>query len=425
MTEITRYYYNLLTSSNTSSKLQNEAYAVATLSIFLYGSLFIVAVYYYWKFVKHEKDSVRTAYTNIGKYDHAKKLFFGLLAISSLLEIPNYVGCLAGDGLTDCEWKSPDHLVFWFFHMIALCGYAYCVIIPCVLWSDMINKKDGRLFFSLHSYDCIKYYFQILLIAYFTNTFLDIIMSIVYYRLSDGFAYREAPTYKICALIESILIVFISSGCLYCGIQLEKYVQNTTFATLPLNVERKFLLSLNCILFVMVLSFLGRAILILRFAPGMPPSFQHPVNYGIYTFIARWIPDVICQALLVLIMRFSGKEIVARNSSLSYHPGGMANQEASDDYQPGSNEIADMEESLLAVYKFADILGRKDTVGSGSHHLDPPQDKRADSNATELRSTIGSWIDDVASSLRSSDVTRSDGSFTVGNPEVPVVPTVP
>eukprot|EP01040_Poterioochromonas_malhamensis_P004370 gene4370-4684_t len=415
-------------SSTHYGKLQNQAFAVASISIFLYGSMFIISMYYFIKFINHEKDNVRAAYTNIGKYDHAKKLFFGLLAVSSLLEIPNYIGCLAGNGITDCEWKTADHLLFWFFHLLALCGYAYCVIIPCLLWSDMINKKDGKLFFSSYKYDNIKHFFRFFLILYLINTCIDIIVSIIYYRNSDGFAYREAPTYSICVLIECIIIVFIAIGCLYCGIQLERYVYNTTFALIPIHIERKFLLSLNLILLVIVLSYLGRAILILRFVPGMPRNFQNPVNYAIYTFIARWIPHILCQGLLILIMRYSGKEIVARNSSLSYHPLNNNNnnlpgshQEISDEYHPGSNEIAEMEESLLAVYKFADILGRKETTNSGSYNLDNNGDKRSeDSKPMELRSTIGSWIDDVASSVRSSDVTRSDGSFTDFNhPERP------
>jgi hypothetical protein len=328
-----------------------------------------LAYYYYRKFSRQNTADSGKYQTLIGKYDHAKKLFFGVLTVSCLLEIPAYIGCLAYDGPTDCEWHYPDEILFWFFHLLALCGYACCIIIPCVLWSDMINKQDGKLFFSSYPYDCIKRYFQVMLLLYFFNSSLDILMTCVYYKMSNRVAYQDAPTYSVCALIECILIVFISVGCLYCGIQLQMYVHS---AKLNANVEIKFLFTLNLILFVIVLSFLGRAILVLRFAPNVPKSFKNPVNYVVYTIIARWTPDVFCQLLLIYIMRLSGNEILAKNSTIITQPqqnrmsGFFGKKDAlkdpllSDEYQPDSEELrASFEESLLPVLKMAEKYSTK------------------------------------------------------------------
>lgn len=397
-------------ADDSTTDLKNETIAVATISIVLYGSLLVVALFYYYKFVNHEKDDVRAAYTNIGKYDHAKKLFFGLLAISTALEIPNYLDCLARGGAVDCEWKGADHLIFWFFHLFALCGYAYCVIIPCVLWSDMINKKDGRLFFSVFVYDGIKRYFQVLLLLYLINSMIYMLLSLAYYDRSDsGRYFRDAPMYQVLALSESILIILISIGCLYCGIQLERHVHLRKFATLTPEVEKRFLFILNVILGIIVISFCVRGALVFRFAPGLPKSYREHISYGLHTLLARWIPTVLCQSLLILIMKSSGKEVVTRNSNLSF-PSLGPNQEHSFNYKHvPSNDSDDLEASLLAVYN---VLGAPNRSFDARSTL---SSKDGDGNSrpipVELRSILGDWIEDVT--VRLSDVSRSDGSFAV------------
>jgi hypothetical protein len=347
--------------------LKREALTIASLSIFLYGLTGCISYFYFRKFSKLENSHRNQAQLLIGKYDHAKRLFFGILMVSSFLEIPGYIGCLATDGPTDCEWHSPSQVVFWFFHLLALCGYAYCIVIPCILWSDMINKQDGRLFFSSYPYDGVKRYFQVLLILYFLNSVIGIIVAIAYYKLSDRVAYQDAPTSSIGAVTETFLIVLISVGCLFCGIQLQVYVHN---AKLNLVAEMKFLFTLNVILFVIVLSFLGRAILVLRLGPWSQDSFEDPVNYPTYTIIARWTPDIFCQFLLIYIMRLSGNEVLTKNSTVLgtvpvshnksgfFYPnsnGKMTPLLASDEYEPDSDELrTSFQESMLPVLKMAE-----------------------------------------------------------------------
>jgi hypothetical protein len=292
----------------------DAALSVAVLSIILYSFVAAVSYHYYHKFVEIEKInegvSLSVYYrTNIGRYDDAKKLFFRILMISSLMEIPSYIGCLATGCPTDCEWDSLSQIFFWFLHLLALCGYALCIIMPCVLWSDMINKRDGKLFFSSFPYDNIKIFFRLLITLYFINMFVDIICTLIFYRPSDPKYYLTITSYAVCTLTECTLIFLISLGCLYCGIKLQRYVRK---AKLNPIIERKFLFSLNIILLLIVLSLLGRAVLIIGLLPFMPDSFSTPVQYPFYIFISRWLPDVICQLCLVLLMRTPSSEIAKK-----------------------------------------------------------------------------------------------------------------
>jgi hypothetical protein len=378
--------YSESEDSGQNTTLRNEAITIATFSIILYGIVFLIASYYYLKFLRLERKHLTTVYhpsSGTGKYDQAKKLFFGILALSALLDIPTYIGCLANNGPTDCEWDGPEELLFWYFHLCALCGYACCIIIPCVLWSDMINKRDGKLFFSAYPYDRIKRYFQCLLVLYFLNVVINIIGCSIYYKLSDPTYFQQSPTASFYSLLECILIVLISTGCLYCGLRLQIYVHE---AKLNPIAEMKFLFTLNVILFMIVISFLGRAILVVKFARGMPKSFQHPVNYAVFILIARWTPDVFCQILLCYIMRLSSGEIAAkhnptsavvikggtgRGSQLSGHYSGyfsrsqkfsMKDRLISGEYSPDSSELAALEESLLPVFKMGETY--KNTAGN-------------------------------------------------------------
>eukprot|EP01040_Poterioochromonas_malhamensis_P004372 gene4372-4686_t len=372
--------------------LRNEALIVASLSIFFYGLLFCVSFYYYRKFFLIER--VKSNSSSVGKYDQAKKTFFSCLMISSFLELPTYFSCLARDGPTDCEWQAPDQVIFWFFHLLALCGYACCIVIPCVLWSDMINKKDGKLFFSSFPYDLTKRYFQIVILLYFLTCTIEIFVTLAFWDSNNYIYYQETPTYAASAVTECTLILLISCGCLYCGIRLEMYVHD---AKLNPTVEMKFLFTLNVILFVIVLSFVGRAVLILQFAPGVPESYQHPVNYAAFTLITRWTPDVLCQLLLVLVMRLSGNEATAKNSVLASSSNPMAmikgrygssfffpsssskgveasvalknplmTTETVRDSENDSKDLLKIEDNLLPVFKVSDQFRQNMYVSTGS-----------------------------------------------------------
>lgn len=293
-----------------------QVFIVSGISITLYSTVAIISFYYFLKFFRivnnTAKDTTKPPnyLQSIGRFDEVKRNFFLILFISSCLEVPLYIGCLVVDGASECDWPSPSALVFWFFHLIALCGFIVCIIIPCVLWSDMINKKDGKLINSSFPYDPIKQFFRLSIVLYSLNIFINMLVCCIYYRLSDRNNYEDAPTYTICALIESILSVFIAIGCFYCAFKLQSYVIQ---AKLRINVELKFLFTLNILLFIILLALLGRGIVILGISAFDPATFNSGLSYTIFTLISRWLPDVFCQLSLIYIMRYSGEEILRKN----------------------------------------------------------------------------------------------------------------
>lgn len=294
---------------------RDEALSVAYLSLFFYLLVASLAFWNYRKFLNIEKANAGVSLSvyyrnNIGRYDDAKKLFFRILTMSAILDLPVYIGCLITDGPEECEWNNISFMLCWFSHMIALCGYALCIVIPCVLWSDMINKRDGKLFFSSFPYDNVKIFFRVLISTYFINTAVNLVSAMVSYRASNPNYFKETQLYSICAVCECVLIFFISLGCLYCGIKLQCYVHK---AKLNPVLERKFLFSLNVVLIIVVLSFLGRAILVLEFASFMPSTWQEgSTTYALYTALSRWMPDVFCQFCLILLMRTPSSEIARK-----------------------------------------------------------------------------------------------------------------
>lgn len=313
--------------STHEERLHNEAITVSVLSIVFYGFVALNSLYYYSKFISIEKANEGVSLgiyyrNNIGQYDEVKKTFFLILTCSCLLEIPTYIGCLINDGPGDCEWNEISFVFTWFLHCIALCGYALCIVIPPVLWSDMINKRDGKLFYSSFPYDNIKQWFRLLLILYWIVFIINIIATMVLDRISDPLYFYNLRSYKICAVMDSILVCLLSIGCLYCGVKLQIYVRK---AKLHRSLEMKFLLSLNIILSMIVLSLLGRAVLVIQFASFIPRGYQHPTNYFTFIIVSRWLPDVLCQFCLILTMRTPSSEIAKRtlNPSNNYSDADM------------------------------------------------------------------------------------------------------
>jgi hypothetical protein len=315
------------------SASNGEALSIATISIIFYLSLALLSFYYYRKFLHIEKANKGVSLSvyyrnNIGRYDDTKKLFFFILTVSSLLEIPTYLGCLVLGGPEECEWNNVTFMLFWFFHMLALCGYAFCIVIPCVLWSDMVNKRDGKLFFSVFPYDNVKRFFRVLILSYLINTIGNLVAAIVYYQPSNPKHFKETYSYSFCAVVECVEIFLISLGCMYCGIKLQVYVHKAKLNPL---LEMKFLFSLNVVLFVVVLSFLGRAILVLEFAHFMADFNwkEGCVTYSVFVIISRWLPDVFCQFCLILLMRTPSSEIAKKtlNNSSSRSRGTTAENE--------------------------------------------------------------------------------------------------
>lgn len=298
---------------------------IALLSIIFYLSLSLVSIIYHLKFEylnnitttkspplnssEFENNSNSTINTSMGKFDKIKSKFFLVLFLSSLLELPFYIGCIAYGGPDFCYYESIWNGIGWFLHLIAICGFAFTIIVPSVIWLDLLNKKDGKLFFSHFPVDNTKRYFQILLISYLLISLIDIIGGIFYFRVSDPSYYASNVLIdSICTFLEPFLIFFISFGCLFTGIRLQRYVLKSG---LNFQILIKFIFSLNLTMLLITSSYFARAIMIYQLVIFIPSEAQITIKYTyfVWIFMTRWLPNIFCSFCLVNMMRFSGAEI--------------------------------------------------------------------------------------------------------------------
>jgi hypothetical protein len=328
---------------------RTDVILLASLSIVFYGLLAITAVYYYRKFYIIQTKNPTTRYyrSNVGKFDDAKAWFFLILAICALSDIPLFVGCLAMDGPRDCEWNNPSYPVLWFLHIAAIWGYAYTIIIPCLLWSDMINKKDGKLFLSKFPADWTKRFFQLSFLAYFVATAINCIFAGIFYQVSDHNYYNGTIFYNITELSEPILIFLIAVGCLWCGIRLQLYVR---CAKLGLFTELRFLLHMNVTMAIITVTYLVRALFILRLLFFTTKSYKEAFasSYFVWLICTRWLPYVFCSFCLVYTMRASGEEVAARQGNARIKKPHSHSQ----DYLGGIFDTSSTREAALKMFSF-------------------------------------------------------------------------
>ena len=119
----------------------NEATLVASLSISFYGSLCLTSMYFYISYTRRHIEKH-------GLYDDSKRFFLGVLTLSSLADLPLYIVCVSKGGPDECEWKELSYYVTWFLQLISLSGFCLILVIPSVLWTDVIKGYGMPHFFQ-------------------------------------------------------------------------------------------------------------------------------------------------------------------------------------------------------------------------------------------------------------------------------------
>lgn len=355
----------------------NEVMQIAIGSVFFYSFLSLVSAFYYWKFrnIQRASPTNDTYYmSKFGRYDTCKVSFFLILTISAALDVPLYIGCVSMGGPHDCEWDTLSYPIAWFLHLIAVCGYAYTIMVPCILWSDIINNKDGKLFQSQFPVDTTKRFFQVSLILYLLNTAIDLVAGAVSYRVHDHNHYTEHNLVdSILTFTEPILIFSITVGCFWCGLKLQSYVMR---AKLGFKTEMRFLLHLNIPMLVIMCTYLARALLVLKLVDFLPDSYRNGLrtSYLVWMIGTRWLPYIFCSLVLVMMMRFSGQEVAARHNKnnsqiagINSPPRRMSQKKSIKDAvlsssKQDSKALMDGVNSSSALFK--EIVGHGDDNGS-------------------------------------------------------------
>jgi len=283
--------------------INQDAAIISAVSIPIYLSLAATSFYYAYKFYEVVQGKVEG-----GKYATPKFVFFIVLGISAVLDLFTFVACSAKGGPNECLWNHESYAFVWSCHLIATCGYLYAVITPSILWSDIIQQKDGHFWNSKSPLDYTKVFFRVAFVIYCCIMFTNILGVMMYSKSSDESAYSNSSALgAINNCLTPIILVVITFGCLYSGIKLRQYVMNVQLGSA---IQIRILMKLNFTMFIICASYVVRAILVMSLYNQVPADYIHAFRivqyYPTWMVLTQWIPFVLCSFCLINEMRFQG-----------------------------------------------------------------------------------------------------------------------
>ena len=285
------------------------AAVLSSLNFVFYSFVTIISGYFFFKFraVVYSANPQPSS-SAFGRFDGSKLIFFLVLFVSSILDIPLSLSCIILGSPRKCEWNGLSYPFLWSLHLLSLNGYAYTVITPFIMWSDIINSKDGKLFFSSFPVDNTKRFFQFLLLLYFLSTLLIFVQLIIYYDVNNEGGFGESDLTSITDCVEPFIIVLIAAGCLWCGLRLQLHVINVGF---HVTVQKAVLMKLNLTMAVIVICYLARALSVLKLFTAMPWAYKLAFRQSYFEWLicTRWLPYILCSLLLVNSMHQSGAQL--------------------------------------------------------------------------------------------------------------------
>jgi hypothetical protein len=263
-------------------------------SIVLYTLLFLASQ---WQLYVHLYN-IRNG--DIGKLSKIKLLFFVTLSISAFLSLPFWIMCLIRNCPNECTWDGYDYELGWILHILVLAGYALCVGIPTIVWSDIVSNRFDEIYYSikLRKLDATRIWFIFFFFSYLSLELGTIISALVYMDPNNNTDFFENNLYyKINVGLEPAIICMFTVGCLISGIRLQLYVIRTL---LEENIQRKLLIQMNIILTIVTASYVARAFLIFDLFIEMFSISN--INFAVWILCTQWLPQIICSFCLLYIM---------------------------------------------------------------------------------------------------------------------------
>lgn len=235
-----------------------------------------------------------------------KFVFFVVLGTSTLFDLPSFIGCVAHGGPPSCVWNDASYAFCWSCHLIASCGYAFAIITPSILWSDIIQQKDGNFLNSSSPLDSIKIFFRISYGLYCAVIAMTIMGVILYSKSSNEAQFSNSNVVgAISNCLSPILLFVITVGCVWCGTQLQTYVRNVHLGTAT---QVKIIRKLNLTMMLIATTYGVRAMLVLSLYGKMPSgyidAFKPTQYYPLWVILTQWLPYILCSYSLVNSMRF-------------------------------------------------------------------------------------------------------------------------
>lgn len=350
-------------------------YDIALISLFLYSALCGCSLLQYF----HHRNLCIHGIG--GKYISMKMKFFMILAVSSLLDIPVYFGCLYYDGPKDCEWDTISYPILWIFHLIAVCGYGLILTIPPLLWEDIIHRREGKFLFEEWPRDTPRKVFLFCLVLYFCTALYCFVCIILFYDVSDHESFYNNSDVSMISqfeiLLEALVIFLLASACLFYGFKLQRHVINTGISS---EIQRKLIIQLNFVLFVVVICYLARALLIIRLFARTPDPYKHStkVSYFTWTLATRWLPHVFCSFCLLRVM--------SRNSAASNINNVKSHWRHSSSNHP--DIFLKQENGMLYSHDNYNQLSTEDSSEEFSHNLSSGRNTACSGYGNDLQSGL-------------------------------------
>lgn len=289
-------------STGQMSIVEQGNFASAFISLFLYLSLTCTCVYFANKFWDRETQTMRG-----GRYAMPKFIFFVVLGVSAMFDLPSFFGCLIHGGPSGCVWDDGSYQFCWACHLVASCGYAFAIITPSILWSDIVQQKDGNFINSSSPLDAVKIFFRVAFFLYCSVIAVTIIGAIIYSKASDESSYSSSNDVGnlFGNLLTPITLFVITLGCVWSGKRLQNYVRNVQLGT---DTQMKIIRKLNSTMMLIATTYGVRAMLVLSLYNHMPQpyidAFEPTHYYPVWMILTQWLPYIVCSYSLVNSMRF-------------------------------------------------------------------------------------------------------------------------
>jgi len=339
-----------------------------------------------------------------GKYGTPKFLFFLILGISAVLDLPTFIACASLGGPNQCEWDDVSYAFCWGCHLVALLGYVWAVITPSLLWSDITQTKDGMFWNSASPLDYVKVYFRITYVVFCCIILSNIIGLCLFFNASNESKYTDSNAIAVLNnILTPVLLLFVVGGCAGCGRRLVRYVVNVKLQN---TVQMRVLLKLRFSVLLICTTYLVRAFLVASLYRHMPQAyidfFAPARKYYIWLVATQWFPLLLCSYCLVYDMRLivvdKSSTSSSRSSSLASSsagaPTGDPNSSNNKHFPTGGSNIR-----VITPHRHSE-----DDDGDGDGSLPSQRSSR------EQNYSVESVLSDAAASINSS-TSRSRGNL--------------
>lgn len=286
-----------------SSRVNDEMW-VSFFSLIFYG---FVASFSADHFITYYK------FGNGSKISNCRRLFFGILSISAMLDIPVWLLCIGFEGPSTCVMETPFFKIFQCFHMLALCGYATCLGITTLLWSDILTDNEDKPIIDFKTPDNGRKFFYALFALYFFNELTVILSILLWMDTEDPNEFMESnDVYGVSAFTEPFLICLLAGSCLFTGVKLQQYVVSVRLGS---HLQREFLIQLNVVLFSVTSCYLLRAVFVFTMAYDFNSAELRGLSFAVWTLCTRWLPNVGASLCLFVFMSRSNTSNSAKYGS--------------------------------------------------------------------------------------------------------------